>query len=378
MRTALRPRRAWRAIGFAALSAVCVAVPVTYVLRAMKPSVLASPLASVRPPEPATPLVPPPSPSPPVKERGTAARPASRLVAPARVVEPPSPPRRALFRYSGLGELHGRLVVGSLQGGDVTATPLRCERVHMAAGHGVCLEARRGVFTTYHAVLFGENFEARHRLSLTGVPSRTRVSPDGRRAAVTVFETGHSYSAAFSTRTSIIDLETGDLAVPTLEAFTVLRDDAEIRSPDFNIWGVTFARDTDRFYATLATGGQTYLVEGSVTARTLRILRSHVECPALSPDNRRLAFKKRLGGQLGPITWRLAVLDLASGEERELAETRHVDDQADWLDDSTVLYAIRAADAGTAALDTYVVPADGSGVPRLLVPNAYSLVALRR
>ena len=55
---------------------------------------------------------------------------------------------------------------------------------------------------------------------------------------------------------------------------------------------------------------------------------------------------------------------------------RNVDDQADWLDDSTVLYAIRAADAGTAALDTYVVPADGGGVPRLLVPNAYSLVAL--
>ena len=170
-----------------------------------------------------------------------------------------------------------------------------------------------GVFTTYRAVLFGANFDPRHQLPLSGVPSRARISPDGRRAAVTVFETGHSYTAAFSTRTSLIDVETGDLAVPTLEAFTVLRDDAETRSPDFNIWGVTFARDSDRFYATLATGGQTYLVEGSVAARTLRILRGHVECPSLSPDNRRIAFKKRLGGMLGPITWRLTVLDLLDG-----------------------------------------------------------------
>jgi hypothetical protein len=355
-----------------------VAVAVAYVLRAMPHSVADIPVASISRPEPVEPLTITPPPPTPAKEGQTASLSTSRLIAPPKAAEPAPSRPRFLFRYSGLGELHGRLVVGSLHGDDVGATSLRCERVHMAAGQGICLEARRGVFTTYRAVLFGTSFEPRHQLPLTGVPSRTRVSPDGRRAAVTVFESGHSYDAGFSTRTSIIDIETGDLAEPTLEAFTVFRDDAEIRSPDFNIWGVTFARDSDRFYASLATGGQTYLVQGSVAARTLRILRGHVECPSLSPDNRRIAFKKRLGGMLGPITWRLTVLDLQTGEERELAETRSVDDQADWLDDSNVLYSLPAEESGTPSMRTYVVPADGSGQPQLLVQDAYSLVVLSR
>ena len=31
---------------------------------------------------------------------------------------------------------------------------LRCEVVHVSGGHGICLSADRGVFTTYAATLF--------------------------------------------------------------------------------------------------------------------------------------------------------------------------------------------------------------------------------
>ena len=53
-----------------------------------------------------------------------------------------------------------------------------------------------------------------------------------------------------------------------------------------------------------------------------------VECPSLSPDETRVAFKRRQGDN-----WRLHVLDLDTGREYPLAETRSVDDQVEWLDD---------------------------------------------
>ena len=40
------------------------------------------------------------------------------------------------------------------------------------------------------------------------------------------------------------------------------RDGSELRAPDFDLWGVTFAPDGERVYATLATGGQTLSSRG--------------------------------------------------------------------------------------------------------------------
>ena len=42
------------------------------------------------------------------------------------------------------------------------------------------------------------------------------------------------------------------------------------KSIDFNFWGVTFGRDGDRFFATLKTRGQRYLVKGRWTRARLR------------------------------------------------------------------------------------------------------------
>jgi hypothetical protein len=115
-----------------------------------------------------------------------------------------------------------------------------------------------------------------------------------------------------------------------------LKDGARFSAVDFNFWGVTFTRDSNRFYATLWTAGTTYLVEGNVAERTLRVLRTNVECPALSPDETRIAFKSR---QQNGTEWRLHVLDLRSMNEWTIgAEARSIDDQVEWFDDDHVLY----------------------------------------
>jgi hypothetical protein len=255
-------------------------------------------------------------------------------------------------------------------------TPLFCERVYAAAGHGVCLAADRGVITSYRAEVFDTQFQARTQLPITGVPSRTRVAPDGSLAAFTYFVSGDSYAAGgFSTRTVVIDTADGSEIVQ-LEQLAVTRDGTAFKAVDFNFWGVTFARQPGRLYATLATGGVNYLIEADARARTARVLRDGVECPSLSPDNRRVAFKRRMPGIR--LHWRIYVLDLESGRETPLAESRSVDDQVEWLDDSTILYALPSGlQKARASMDVWAVPADGSGSPRLLIENADSPAVVR-
>ena len=204
--------------------------------------------------------------------------------------------------------------------------------------------------------ILGNRLQSVGHVTVQGVPSRARVSPDGRYGAVTFFVYGHSYATpgSFSTQTTIIDLAQKRKLV-NLERFHVTKDGKTFDSPDFNFWGVTFAADSDRFYATLASRGTTYLVVGSVRGRTARVLRKGVECPSLSPDGTHIAFKKRIGKS---SRWRLHVLDVSTLRDRPLAETRSVDDQAEWLDDDHVLYGLESS--------VWVVPADGRAELRVV------------
>ena len=287
--------------------------------------------------------------------------------------------RVLLLRHTGLDESFGVASVERLEeaGGGRRATPLRCDRVDFAKERGVCLTTDR-FYTTHAIMVFDGAFEPLHRLPLHGVPSRVRLAPDGRLAAVTVFVSGHSYlDEGFSTETSIVDTYSGERRIANLEELRVYRDGAPFRAIDFNFWGVTFAADGDRFYATLGTGGTTYLVEGRVSTRRADVVAEGVECPSLSPDQSRLVFKKRLPLAAG-LGWRLHVMDLRSRAVTPLAELRSVDDQAEWLDDSTVLYAIPDPSAPTPMVtDVWQVPADGGGAPELLLEGASSPAVLR-
>jgi Tol biopolymer transport system component len=247
-----------------------------------------------------------------------------------------------------------------------TMTDLQCERVYFAAGTGICL-AREFKFLAVRTVatLLDGDFKPRASLRTDGIPSRARVSPDGRVAAFTVFVTGHSYGdAQMSTATFLLDAGSG-ATIANLEEFTVVRDGQTMASPDFNFWGVTFQHDSNFFYATLRTGKETYLVHGDTRAKTATIVHADVECPSLSPDETRVAFKKRIGAN----EWRLNVLDLTTGRETALAETRSVDDQAEWLDDGRLLYGIADQPPWMSIM---VVPADGRGEAALYAKGAAS------
>jgi hypothetical protein len=202
------------------------------------------------------------------------------------------------------------------------------------------------------------------------------MSADGSMIASTVFVSGHSYSApSFSTET-IIRHGNGEV-VGNLEDFATTVDGRPFTETDRNFWGVTFA-DDDTFYATAAsaTAGQTWLVRGSVSGRTMTSIRTDAECPSISPDRTRVGFKTRLGNP-APGQWSVAVLDLATGTQTVLAERRSVDDQVEWLDDHTVLYALPGADS-EATSDVWQVPADGSGGPTIFIPLAMSPAVVRR
>jgi Tol biopolymer transport system component len=184
---------------------------------------------------------------------------------------------------------------------------------------------------------------------------------------MTVFVTGDSYlesSTAFSTRTTILDMRDGS-QIGQLEQFDVSKDGKPFDAVDFNFWGVTFAKDPNRFYATLGTGGEHYLVEGNVREKTMRVMRDGVECPSLSPDGKQIAYKSRIGTE---PRWHLRVLDLNTLEDHAVAESRSIDDQVEWLDDDTLAYSDET--------NVYTVPADGSGEAKLLVKDATSPVRL--
>jgi hypothetical protein len=272
-----------------------------------------------------------------------------------RAVEPSSP------------QLNGRVFI--VDHGKVKQLPgdLSCERVYYAAGRGICMGvAPSGV--DYTAQVFNSKMETLNTIPLSGLPSRARVSEDGRYGAMTVFVSGDSYlesSTAFSTRTYVVDMASGK-AIDQLEQFHVSKDGKPFDAVNFNFWGMTFdPTDSDRFYATLGTGDHHYLVEGSIKGREMKVLRDGVECPSLSPDGKQIAYKSRIGQS---NRWHLRVLDVATLKDHAVAETRSIDDQAEWLDNDTLTYS-----DGT---NVYTVPADGSGEPGLLVRDASSPVRL--
>jgi hypothetical protein len=243
-----------------------------------------------------------------------------------------------------------------------------CARAYAAGGTIACLRWDPQATTAFQLSVLDDRFNPIRSLPVNGVPTRTRVSADGRMLAFTVFVAGDSYLASgFSTRSGILDLGTGDL-VSSLEDFTI---DGKKPPTDANFWGVSFAADDNTFYATMSTGKHFYLVRGDFAAETITVLDDGVECPSLSPDGTRLVYKKRMPDS----TWQLWVYDLASKQRTQLAEPATVDDQGAWIDDRTIMYGKLDESDGTIAI--WSVPADGTGTPTMIIPDAESPSAVR-
>jgi hypothetical protein len=367
---------------FAGLCALCVLASVVYgVIIARKarpvPEVAAS---TSKPPAELAPETPQAMASTPKPPSSTVVH-AKQAVVPAAIKStPPVKPAAPLlyFRANQLGDQYGKLSVASADAPDQRkyAPDLYCDRVYFSHGIGICLTSNRGVFTTYSAVRFGEDLKRGWSIPLNGEPSRTRVSPSGRLASITVFVSGHSYTALnFSTKTMILDTAKGDI-LADLETLSVSRDGTAWQSADFNFWGVTFQQNENRFYATLWSKGKTYLVDCDLIHRTAQVIHEDVECPSLSPDNTRIAFKRRTGSPRA--LWRIYALDLKTMVETQLGEPRNVDDQVEWLDNSHILYALSQNEkGGSASSDIWELPATPDGTPSILLKGGFSPAVVR-
>jgi hypothetical protein len=270
----------------------------------------------------------------------------------------------------------GRVAMVSLAdpSGPRGLTSSTCERTYADEADVLCLYLDRASIS-YDAEILDAQFHSTRSITIAGIPSRARFSPDGTLAATTTFIGGDSYAAAnLSTRT-IISAVTGPASTLNLEDdFSLIHQGKKIAPVDRNFWGVTFAADDNLFYATVAFGGNTWLVKGDLKARTMTTMNEDAECPSLSPDGTTLVYKKRLGQ--APGHWRLTALNLATGVETKLAEPRSVDDQVEWLDDSHVLYAVPES-RDPYVSDVYSVPSDGHGSPTLLIAQASSPAVVR-
>lgn len=283
---------------------------------------------------------------------------------------------RIVFRNTALGSHYGQIAMVKLSdpGGPRAFMDTQCDRVFAAQDNILCLASDRGVVTTYTATVYDQHTKAATKIPLTGSPSRARLSDDGKYSATTSFVAGDSYAAtSFSTRTVVTDLATRKSV--DLEQLSLYDKGKRISPIDRNYWGVTFAKDDDHFYVTVAYGGVTHLAKGQLSAKRIDTVRTDAECPSLSPDGTKVAFKKR--GDRARGNWRIVVMDIATGKETQIADDRSVDDQVEWLDNSRLLYGMPGEGSQAAETNVWVANADGTGAPSILIPKAWSPAVVR-
>lgn len=283
---------------------------------------------------------------------------------------------RIAFRNTAAGAGYG--LVSSVPIADPSGSrsvgTLPCDRVYETASRTICLRIDRGIVTTFSATLLDHSGKTLRTWGLPGFPSRTRISADSKLVAFTAFVTGAAYATVgFETVTEISSVD--GTAFGNLETFTLLVEGRPLNAADRNFWGVTFTTDDNVFYATAASGGLTWLVRGDLAARTLTAIRQTAECPSISPDGSHIAYKKN-SSTTATAFWSIAVLDLRSGVEAVLPEKHNVDDQVEWLDNSTILYGLpRTGQAGDS--DVWSIAISGSATPRLFIEHAWSPSVVR-
>lgn len=298
-------------------------------------------------------------------------------------VEAPAPDaaardERRTVLYVSEARDHRGVLAGWDGAGAPRLTDRPCDRLHAAGSLVLCLEGDGAVGGAIEATVLNERLEEVAAFGGAGRPSRARVAADGRHAAYTSFVEGHSYldEGGFSTVTAVVDLPSG--LHTNLEAYTLVRDGRPWSPEDVNFWGVTFAPDSDRFWATVSSNDRTWLVEGDARERRLEVVAADAECPSASPDGSRLVYKqRRSGGFARPDRFVLVVHDLATGTRRQLEDAGHVDDQVEWLDDDTVLFGGIGTD-GRSTIWSFDLDEAGDARPFLRDASSPAVVAAGR
>ncbi|CAL8976148.1 hypothetical protein CELL_02236 [Cellulomonas sp. T2.31MG-18] len=284
-----------------------------------------------------------------------------------------------VFRSTLPGTHYGEVAVVPLTdpAGPRAFTDAACDQLDTVGTTTVCLRVVRDVVTRYESAVLDASWRPTVTWPLPGVPSRSRISPDGGLVATTAFITEQACSkAGSSTETRIHRADGTDLG--NLEEWALTVDGKPYTATDRNFWGVSFV-DDETFYVTAASqsANATWLVRGTVSARTLTAVRTGGEYPSVSPDGTRVAYKKLLRTDAGQKVWAFAVLTLGTGTETVYDATAGTDDQAQWLDDTTILYGLaRADEPGTTdvwSLDVGTLAAR----PTLFIPGAWSPAVVR-
>jgi hypothetical protein len=270
-----------------------------------------------------------------------------------------------VYRHTGVDVNYNLTKVAALDRADTSAgAGIRCERVSFGAGRGICLQADRGMFTTYKAVVFDRTF----------TPT----------SAVSVLNCALPFLLKNATIRSTSAITSGPMPSPGSSRRECV------------VIGVTpYVRVDERALLACASGpckgGRLQFLGCDVHARQQRLLcvarqrrqdllsRAISRC-ASSSCWRRTSSARRYrpttgrscsSAASGPRrTRRFYVMDLATMNARPLAsETRFVDDQASGS--TTATSSTRSApSSGTS--DVWVAPIDDSAPAKIFMPEASS------
>lgn len=258
--------------------------------------------------------------------------------------------------------------------GNRQQTNLECVRIDLNANGGICLDDTSGIGGSGRGLVLDASLNPLLRFGIN-LPSRAAASPNGDVVAWTGFSLGHTYlnPGEFATTTQLVEVERG-IGANLETIFTTF--DAEgnvIDDEERNFWGVTFI-DSDQFYATVGVGANTQIVRGTISNSTMRVVHENATCPEISPDGSTLVVKERTEGDF----FQLVAIDVETGERRNLPEARSVEDQVEFLDDSTIIYGLPNEAEGTEAQpawDIWSLDLNG-GQPQLIIPFADSPAAI--
>ena len=276
------------------------------------------------------------------------------------------------------GDDYGRLAIRHLDG-TRTLLDRTCMRVHIATDHGVCLAENEGVVASFTTTFFrAENLNADIKSYASALPSRARISPDGTFSAVTAFVSGSSYVDIGAETTTIVTIDEIDSnrLLRGANQFTIDSDEARFNNQNPQYWGITFAADEDEIYVTGFFGDKPEVMHGTLDNMTIEPTGWVGSCPSLSPDGKTLVFKEMTADN----SFELVVVNLETNTKHTLGETRSVDDQVEWLDNDTILYALHREGGDTVVqpeFDIWMLDIAEGSEPELFLPNANSPAVAR-